>query len=202
LRAPTPTAAAELASPVRQDLLLQLEQLARQLHHHLTRKHHNDMQRLDYLARRLIHPAEQLRQRQLGLYQLARRLGHSVRNQLAHEQLRMAQLKQRLVTPRHRIQHEQHALRTMQIRFQRAAQNQIQQRQSSLARLGSSLTHLNPDGVLARGYSIVQQANGSVVHDAAILRASDSLSIRFHRGQASATVSSVQVDSAPKPERK
>ncbi len=202
LRAPTPTAAAELASPVRQDLLLQLEQLARQLHHHLTRKHHNDMQRLDYLARRLIHPAEQLRQQQLGLTQLSQRLGHSIRNQLAHEQLRMSQLKQRLVTPRRRIQQEQYNLNTLHTRFQRAAQNHNLQRQSSLARLGSSLAHLNPEGVLARGYSIVQQQNGSVVHDAATLHAGDSLRIRFHRGQASATVNSAQVDSLPKPERK
>jgi exodeoxyribonuclease VII large subunit len=202
LRAPTPTAAAELASPVRQDLLLQLEQLARQLHHHLTRKHHNDMQRLDYLARRLIHPAEQLRQQQLGLTQLTQRLGHSIRNQLAREQLRMAQLKQRLVTPRRRIQQEQYNLNALYTRAQRAAQNQNLQRQASLARLGSSLVHLNPEGVLARGYSIVQHANGSVVHDAAALHAGDSLSIRFHRGQASATVNSAQVDSLPKPECK
>ena len=202
LRAPTPTAAAELASPVRQDLLLQLEQLARQLHHHLTRKHHNDMQRLDYLARRLIHPAEQLRQQQLSLTQLSQRLGHSIRNQLAREQLRMSQLMQRLVTPRRRIQQEQYNLNALYTRFQRAAQNHILQRQSSLARLGSSLAHLNPEGVLARGYSIVQQQNGSVVHDAATLHAGDSLRIRFHRGQASATVNSAQVDSLPKPKRK
>ena len=64
LRAPTPDCAAELASPVRQELLLQLGQLARQLHHQLARKQHNDMQRLDYLARRLVHPAEQLRRQQ------------------------------------------------------------------------------------------------------------------------------------------
>ena len=190
LRAPTPTAAAELASPVRQDMLLQLGQLARQLHHQLARKQHNDMQRLDYLARRLIHPAEQLRQQQLDLRQLAQRLGHSMRNQLSHEQLRMAQLKQRLVTPRHRIQQEQHNLNALQTRSQRATQNHGLQRLSSLARLSSSLAHLNPEAVLARGFSIVQRQNGNVVHDAATLHAGDTLSIRFHRGRASATVNS------------
>ncbi len=199
LRAPTPTAAAELASPVRQDLLQQLGQLARQLHDHLTRKQHNDMQRLDYLARRLIHPAEQLRQQQLGLTQLSQRLGHSVRNQLAHEQLRMAQLKQRLITPRRRIQQDQYNLNALYSRFQRAAQTHHLQRQSSLARLGSSLAHLNPEGVLARGYSIVQQQNGRVVHDAATLHAGDTLSIRFHRGHASATVNSALPDSPTQP---
>jgi len=200
LRAPTPTAAAELASPVRQDLLLQLGQLARRLHEHLARQLRNDMQQLDYLARRLVHPAEQLRQQQLGLTRLSQRLGHATRNRLSHEQHRMAQLRQRLVTPRHRIQHEQGTLSALLSRFQRAAQNQTQLRLSRLTQLGSSLAHLNPEGVLARGYSIVHQADGAVVHDAATLHASERLSIRFHRGQASATVNPVQVDSLPGPE--
>jgi len=44
-------------------------------------------------------------------------------------------------------------------------------RQLDLARLASSLSHLNPEGVLARGYSIVQLENGAVVQDAATLGA-------------------------------
>ncbi|MDP1929686.1 MAG: exodeoxyribonuclease VII large subunit [Thiobacillus sp.] len=202
LRAPTPTAAAELASPVRQDLLQQLGQLARELRDHLTRKQRNDMQRLDYLARRLVHPAEQLRQQQLGLRQLAQRLGHATRNRLTHEQHRMAQLKQRLITPGLRIQHEQHNLNALQARVLRAAQNHSLQRRSNLARLSSSLTHLNPEGVLARGYSIVQQHNGRVVDDAAMLNAGDALVLRFHRGQASATVDSVLPGAPPQPAAK
>lgn len=202
LRAPTPTAAAELASPVRQDLLQQLGQLARELRDHLTRKQRNDMQRLDYLARRLVHPAEQLRQQQLGLRQLAQRLGHATRNRLTHEQHRMAQLKQRLITPGLRIQHEQHNLNALQARVLRAAQNHSLQRRSNLARLSSSLTHLNPEGVLARGYSIVQKNNGRVVDDAAMLNAGDALVLRFHRGQASATVDSVLPGAPPQPAAK
>lgn len=199
LRAPTPTAAAELSSPVRQDMLQQLGQLARQLHDHLVRKQHNDMQRLDYLARRLVHPAEQLRQQQLGLRQLAQRLGHATRNRFIHEQHRVAQLKQQLITPRLRIQDELRNLNALQTRAQRAAQNHSLQRRSNLAQLSSSLTHLNPEGVLARGYSIVQQNNGCVVDDAATLNAGDTLNIRFHRGHASATVESVLPDSPPQP---
>jgi exodeoxyribonuclease VII large subunit len=190
LRAPTPTAAAELASPVRQELLLQLGHLARQLHHHLARKQQSESQRLDFLARRLVHPAEQLRRKQSELNQLAQRLDNAARTRLTREQLRLAQLNQRLVTPLHVVRREQQGLDALATRMQRALQGGFVQRRLNLARLTSSLAHLNPEGVLARGYSIVQLENGTVVQDAATLNAGDTLDIRLHRGQARATVKS------------
>jgi len=190
LRAPTPTAAAELASPMRTELLLQLDQQARQLQQHLARKQRSEIQRLDYLARRLVHPAEQLRQRQTGLKQLAQRLHHAAHTRLTREQSAIAQLNQRLPTPRHLIQRQRQGLDALGARTQRAIYSSGVQRQLSLARLASSLAHLNPEGVLARGYSIVQLENGMVVQDAAALNAGDTVGIRFHRGQARATVDS------------
>ncbi len=194
LRAPTPTAAAELASPVRQELLLQLGHLARQLQHHLARRQQTDMQRLDYLARRLVHPAEQLRRRQIDLTQLAQRMRHASGTHLTTEHLRIARLSQRLVTPIHVIRREQQRLDGLGLRVRRAVQANSGQRQLNLARLASSLSHLNPEGVLARGYSIVQLDNGTVVQDAASLNAGDAVGIRFHRGQARARVESTSED--------
>ena len=194
LRAPTPTAAAELASPVRQELLLQLGHLARQLQHHLARRQQTDMQRLDYLARRLVHPAEQLRRRQADLTQLAQRMRHASGTHLTTEHLRIARLGQRLVTPIHVIRREQQRLDGLGLRVRRALQGNAGQRQLNLVRLASSLSHLNPEGVLARGYSIVQLENGTVVQDAASLNAGDTVGILFHRGQARARVESTSED--------
>lgn len=194
LRAPTPTAAAELASPLRQELLLHLDQLARRLQHQVTRRQQTEMQRLDYLARRLVHPAEQLRRRHSDLHRLAQRLRHASATRLATEQLRIARLNQRLVTPIHVIQREQQRLDALGMRARRAVEGGFGQRQLNLARLASSLAHLNPEGVLARGYSIVQRENGAVVQDAAALDAGDVVGIRFHRGQARAKVESTSKD--------
>jgi exodeoxyribonuclease VII large subunit len=194
LRAPTPTAAAELASPVRAELLMQLEQLARRLQQHLARRQQTEMQRLDYLARRLVHPAEQLRRRQTELTQLAQRLRHAASTRLATGQLRIARLSQRLVTPIHVIRREQQRLDALGLRTRRAAAGGLGQRQLTLDRHASSLAHLNPEGVLARGYSIVLQDNGAVVQDAAALNAGEKIGIRFHHGQARATVESTSTD--------
>ncbi len=194
LRAPTPTAAAELASPVRQELLLQLDHLTRQLHQHHSRRQHGEMQRLDYLARRLVHPAEQLRRRHSELDRLAQRLRHSGGTRLTHEQLRLAHLSQRLVTPRHVIQRDLQRLDALALRTRRAFQGSFGRHQLTLARLASSLAHLNPDGVLARGYSIVQRDDGSVVQDAAMLETGEKIGVRLRRGQIRATVDAVRKD--------
>ncbi len=194
LRAPTPTAAAELVSPVREELLLHMGRLARQLHHHLARKHQNETQRLDYLSRRLVHPAEQLRRQQLELGQWTQRLHNATRTRLTRERLQLTQLGQRLVTPLHVVQREQQKLDALTARAQRAVQSGLVQRQLNLARFDSSLGHLSPEGVLARGYSIVQLENGKIVQDAALLKAGDSIGIRLHRGKARATVKSTSQD--------
>jgi exodeoxyribonuclease VII large subunit len=74
VRAPTPTAAAEMVSPDRQALLhhtLQLHQrLQRGIQHWLEKR----MQHLDYLSRRLVSPAQQVLYRQQHLQQLEVRL--------------------------------------------------------------------------------------------------------------------------------
>lgn len=194
LRAPTPTAAAELVSPVREELLLQLGRLAHQLHHHLARKQQNETQRLDYLSRRLVHPAEQLRRQQIEVSQMAQRLNSATRSRLTQEQLRVKHLSQRLVNPLHVIQREQQALDALTARAQRAVQSDLVQHLLNLARLNSSLGHLSPEGVLARGYSIVQLENGALVQDATTLKSGDPIGIRLHRGLVSATVKSVSQD--------
>lgn len=194
LRAPTPTAAAELASPPRQALLQQLDHLARQLRHRMERKQHGETQRLDYLARRLVHPAEQLRRRQGELIQLERRLGNAVRARLTREELRFVQLSRRLMTPIHAIRREQHRLDALGSGARHAAGTGLVQRRLDLARLASSLAHLNPEGVLARGYSIVQLENGAVVQDAGALAAGERIGIRFHRGRARARVETTSAD--------
>lgn len=194
LRAPTPTAAAELASPPRQELNQQLMHLARQLLHRMQRKQHQEMQRLDYLARRLLHPAEQLRRRQGALHELARRLGRIARTGVSREVLHFTHLSRRLPTPTHLIRHGWQRLDALRARTGHAADVDLARRRLDLERLADSLAHLNPDAVLARGYSVVRLEEGTVVQDAATLVQGTRIGIRFHRGQAQARVESTCPD--------
>jgi exodeoxyribonuclease VII large subunit len=169
-RAPTPTAAAELVTPDRQALL----QLANTLHLRLRRQMqhllHQRMQQTDYLARRLVHPGEKIRQQQERLGHLQARLKAALLRLTDRAQARFQPLPQRMVA---------------------AQARDLQRKRDRLLRLEQNLRHLSPDSVLERGYSLVQQADGSIVRDSARLATAEPLTVTFARGQAEVRVEKI-----------
>ena len=81
-RAPTPTAAAELVSPSRAELLGRILELAARASREARRRIEYAMQGLDALARRIVHPAERLRASRQLVAQLAARLAAATGRQL------------------------------------------------------------------------------------------------------------------------
>ena len=96
LRAPTPTAAAELAAPAREDLLQALQLQADRLRRGAERALQTRAQRLDALALRIGQPARALRGQAQQLQQLAHRLQHASALQLQARRLRLQGTAERL----------------------------------------------------------------------------------------------------------
>jgi len=190
LRAPTPTAAAERVSPLHTECLDGLTALARRLGRAHTRLAHNAGQRLDFLSRRLVHPAQQLRLQRAALAHWAERLQRAARGRQQLMQTRLDSAERRLARPTRQLQLQGLHLDTLADRHARALKAAFRQRGLTLARLAASLAHLDPDRVLARGYSLVQRPDGLVVLDAATLSPGDTLDIRFRQGRARAIVDS------------
>lgn len=96
IRAATPTAAAELATPSREAILGSLKQLKLQLVKNIQFALNQKAQALDYLARRLISPTQQIEQQKTRLQQLANRLNISITQQLQTKQQHLQRLSQNL----------------------------------------------------------------------------------------------------------
>jgi len=95
-RAATPTAAAELATPSRADMLNKTNQLKLQLAKNMQFVLNQKSQALDYLARRVISPSQQIAQQKNQVIQLANRLNNSVSQQLQRKQQNLLRLNQNL----------------------------------------------------------------------------------------------------------
>ncbi len=196
VRAPTPTAAAELASPHRRDLLQHLHQQYTLLTRTMARSQNAQRQRLDYLARVLIHPADQLRRQHGFITQQSVRMSRVMHTLLERRSARMQLLGARLPPFSARICEQQQQLAILQNKLERAPRESLKQRRQRLDRLASNLDHLNPENVLARGYSLVKDEQHNIVKDASALKADQTLTVYFHRGSALTAVKSISTDKA------
>lgn len=171
VRAATPTAAAELVSHDRNLLLQQLNQLGRHLVRQMEYMLAERMQKLDYLSRCLVHPGERIRQQGELLNQLRMRLNQAMQRNLQQAKTSFSPMPQRIHI---------------------SAARYFELRRLHLEHLAQSLQHLNPQGVLERGYSLVQTDQGKIVRDSAELKAGDGLQITFAKGGASTTVNTTK----------
>jgi len=187
-RAPTPTAAAELVSPDRSALLLEIGRLVARLSLQTQREIERRMQLLDHLTRGLLHPGARLQAQSELLNQLQVRLRQAAIGAIAGRRWRLAELVQR---GRARLPNiEVLAARSGQLglRLRTAALASIERASTRCARLAESLAHLDAAAVLARGYSVVRDASGRIVQRGSDLAAGDPIDITFAQGGASARV--------------
>lgn len=170
-RAPTPTAAAQRVVPDRHALLRSLQDHAQHLQRVQRNRLQSAMQTVDYLQRRLIHPAQQLQRQFQQLDQLQQRMQRAFDYRKQHQQSNMHTLAQRLVR----------SARTIQ------TQNIVR-----MDNITQHLILLDPKNVLARGYSLVQDASGGVVSDAGRLAVGAELRITFAKGWARTEVKELE----------
>ncbi len=190
-RAPTPTAAAEMASPDRLDLLRQLGNLESRLTRRLAQTLEQRMQHLDYLARRLVHPGERIAARLGHLGHLRQRLAQAAGRSLAESNWRSGQIGHRLQRVAPDIPGLQAGLDRLAGRLRNAAAQSMAARQNALQRLADHLLHLNPQAVFERGFSMTQNSRGEIVRDSGALAVGETLRLTFAKGISHAQVKDV-----------
>jgi exodeoxyribonuclease VII large subunit len=188
LRAPTPTAAAQLASPNRDDLLQESSHYAQRLRRVMERSLERRMQQLDGLARSLVHPGERIEAQRAQLGHLASRLRNARGRGADDRRWQLRELQRTLLSARPDPVALAGVPRTLAQRLRQAAAAGMQTRQVELRHLAAQLVSLNPDAVLDRGYSITTAADGSIVRDASALGIGDEVRLTLARGWAAARV--------------
>jgi exodeoxyribonuclease VII large subunit len=145
LRAATPTAAAQAVIPDRQELRSSLAKYRQHLARAAMRHFERRMQQVDYLQRRLVHPAQRIGQQAERLKAL-------------HKRMCLSNI------------------------------NGVRQRGALWIALQQHLRHLDPQQVLARGYSLVRDARCNIVSSSGSIALGTKLDITFARGGAGVVV--------------
>lgn len=183
IRTPTPTGAAQMASPDIMEVRQRLDIIKTRLYRYLHNRMDTAWQHRDHLHRRLRHPQERLQHQHKQLVHLSQRLALASQRQLASTKTLLIQLRANLLAnaPTPTYWHER--VNHVHQRLQRSYQHQQTTRRKVVTTLTAHLGLLCPSQVLKRGYGIVRTPQGDIVTASDQVSLGQHLSIELAHGQ-------------------
>lgn len=192
LRAPTPTAAAELCATPRDEWLAQVQNHAADLTRALRRRLAEHGQTVDWMSRRLVSPASYIAHERVKLRALQARLEHATHTPVTRARYQLQHLQTRLQNRLPDTRAARLLLGGHQRRIGNAVALQVQRQRQALAAQSSQLELLNPQRTLERGYAIVTDAKGKVLRAPSELQPRSNVTLRLAEGSADVGIASVQ----------
>ena len=164
LRAATPTAAAELATPNTVDLLNDIKEKRRLLDYYMFERMNRMRQQLLFLDERLqgMSPKTKLIQEKRSLNQTLLRLNLIYSNQLKDRLYKTNLLKQKLISPEEKIEKYHQRFNDLSEKMNYLFKNQITQKIYTYQNISDKIESLNPLKVMDRGFALTTK-NKSVV---------------------------------------
>ncbi|WP_116365680.1 exodeoxyribonuclease VII large subunit [Parahaliea mediterranea] len=201
VRAATPSAAAELVSPDREEWLARLQQLEGRLQRAMAHRLAEAQGQLVQMRKRLRHPGQQLREQAQRLDDLEQRLVRAQRHQLQRRRAELALLESRLQarSPLARLRQLQQQLALLEQRLQGAIQRQLGRARDRLGQLGQLLDSVSPLATLGRGYSVLSSETGGVIRNADEVAIGQRLNARLARGRLALRVESKSLEETAAP---
>ncbi len=198
MRAPTPSAAAELVVQEQQALADRVRNLERALAKGLTRRLESAQQRLrlagnSYVFRRP--EKELLRQRRQAADEARMRLDDAMNAMLREWALRVqgARRSLALLSPGNQVRRAREQWRTLSRRLLAVGSAALREKRNQLSPLAAQLDAFSPLKILSRGYSLTwKHPGGALVRDAGELQKGDQVCTRFGQGRIIATVDDVE----------
>jgi len=156
VRAPTPSAAAELAVPEARQLVLNLGNLLQTLNSRIQQKLFNEQRHIRFLSQRLPKPQQQIKLQLQQLKRLQTQLDYSFQRRLQSKQQQLDYLSVRLPHPQLRISWRQTRLKDLTQRFEKAFSVQQQQFRQQSQNLNARLQRLLPVSRLKQQQQLVE----------------------------------------------
>ena len=202
LRAPTPSAAAEIVVREQAALLEQVRVLERRMARACTGVLHRARHRLEVVTGSFVfrRPGELVRQRRQQYDELRMRLDAQAqrRREEAHRRLDHARRAMRLLSPVNQLDQARERLAALRRRLLHSAGGLVEQGRSRLRPAVAQLDALSPLAILSRGYALVWKLpEKELVRTAEQLGPGDRLQVRLGRGEARAVVVDRDRDEAP-----
>jgi len=191
-RAPTPSAAAEIASYDQQQWLEWLQAIEYQLQSKIKAIISQKQQHLDWQTKQLKHPAQGLETLSQQLDDLNTRQQQAMQRYLNHLsqnlEVKLHQLNKN--NPVHKFSMYEENLVHLKQRLQQAMQNKVQQSSDKLTAMMRELHAISPLATMSRGYAVVKnsQQNNKLVVSAVELKNGDKIQVCFAHDQLDAQV--------------
>jgi len=194
LRAPTPTAAAELLSPNRVQVIDQVNSLARRMKHSFSRFCQHSAQSVDLSSKQLVHPRRQLQNNRHALKTLTPRLMRACaasttikRNQVDDKLRRFS-----LCNPSQAIRQQDKQLKILAKRQHTAINGKLGAIQLSIKNQAARINTVNPLATLERGYSITRSGDNNILRSTRNLAPNDEIDVELSDGHLLCRIKEVQ----------
>lgn len=185
-RAPTPSAAAELLSPDREEWLSRLHRFEGRLQQRIQQQLRQRRQQVEWLGKRLKHPGRRLQENAQRLDELEMRLTQAWRHLKKHKSARIETLQARLERhrPTVRLQQLHQSNQELGRRLHQAMHLQLTQLRQQLALQVHTLEAVSPLATLGRGYAIVTEAKSDkVLRNSNEVAVGELIHARLHQGR-------------------
>ena len=195
VRAPTPSAAAELVSPDRGEWLTGITRTENQLYKQMSQRLLQAQQKLSWLNKRIQHPQQRIQRIAQRLDELEQRLIniHQIYRHTATARLTGLSARLEQHSPVHRLINLSLTQQALGRRMRNAMSSILTANKHRFAELSRALEAVSPLATLGRGYAIVRKVDdGTIVRDAKQLKSGEQLVTQLQHGKFVSTVDKIR----------